>query len=589
MGVSEELNNEFQLHDSVELAGNEEVHKEDFSQFSKAELLKFLENIQLENNYQEVSSNLKSIRIHYDHLFDQEQHIALEKYLEDGSLAEDFKYRKDETSLAFEAVYSKLKDKISTHFAELEKNKHKNLETKNGLLEKMRAIIASDESAQSFQEFKKIQETWKATGPVPATEAKELWAKYQALTDMFYNNRSMYFELKELDRRKNLTLKQELVAKVEQLLAHTNVQHAFNEMRKLQEEFRHIGPVPKEDHESIWAKLKAVSDAIHVKRQAFLEEFSKQKEANYVLKTALIEKLKEYEDFISEKIDDWKEKSDAVLHIQEEWKKIGQVPEDKLKELSKAFWASGKKFFSNKNAFFKKLDAKRKENLEKKTELCEKAEALKDNEDYAATSRQLIQLQKDWAKIGQVPIKYKDSIYERFKNACDYFFKQQRELKVQAETALLENLKAKEAYLTELEAKAKAGIAETEDTLFGYIQKWEELGYVPMDNKKIIQEKLLTVLMSMIDKMPLDAEAKEKLQLKIEVKQGGSKNVESLLKDLQRKALAVKSEIEQYNNNMAFFANSPKASALKDQVMEKIRQAEAELKKLNDKLRILKG
>ena len=66
----------------------------------------------------------------------------------------------------------------------------------------------------------------------------------------------MYFELKELDRRKNLSLKQEIVAKVEQLLAHPNVQTAFNEMRKLQDEFRHIGPVPKEDHESIWTKLK---------------------------------------------------------------------------------------------------------------------------------------------------------------------------------------------------------------------------------------------------------------------------------------------------------------------------------------------
>ena len=73
------------------------------------------------------------------------------------------------------------------------------------------------------------------------------------------------------------------------------------------------------------------------------------------------------------------------------------------------------------------------------------------------------------------------------------------------------------------------------------------------------------------------------------MKQGGTKQVESLIKDLQRKATAVKSEIEQYNNNMAFFANSPKASALKDQVAAKIAEAEVELKKINDKLRILKG
>jgi hypothetical protein len=589
MGVSEELNNEFQLHDSVELAGGEEVHKEDFSQFSKGDLLKYLEHMKPEDNFQEANSILKSIRLQYDHIFDQEQHTALEKFVEDGSLPEDFKYRKDETSLAFDVAYTKAKEKISAYFSGLEKQKHKNLEIKKNLLEQMRAIIASDESADSFQQFKKLQESWKATGAVPATEAKELWANYQALTDMFYNNRSMYFELKELDRRKNLSLKQEIVAKVEQLIQHPNVQHAFNEMRKLQDEFRHVGPVPKEDHESIWTKLKAASDALHTKRQQVLEELSKIKEANYVLKLALIEKLKSYEDFVSEKIDDWKEKSDAVLHIQEEWKKIGQVPEDKLKELSKDFWASGKKFFSNKNTFFKKLDAKRKENLDKKVLLCEKAEALKDNEDYAATSKALIQLQKEWAKIGQVPIKFKDSIYERFKNACDQFFQQQRDLKVQAETALLDNLKAKEAYLLELEAKTKATAAETEDTLMAYLQKWEDFGYVPMDHKKAIQDKFKNILLALIEKMPLDAEAKEKLQLKIEVKQGGTKQVESLIKDLQRKASTVKSEIEQYKNNMAFFANSSKASALKDQVVAKITEAEAELKKLTDKLKILKG
>ena len=589
MGVSEELNNEFQLHDSVEFASNEDVHKEDFSQFSKLDMIKYLEEITPESNYHEASINLKSIRTHYDHLLESEEHIALEKFIEDGSLPEDFKFKKDDSSIKFETLYSKLKEKIAGHYSDLEKQKSKNLEIKNQILDKMRAIIASDESAESFQEFKKLQESWKTTGPVIASEAKELWANYQALTDMFYNNRSMYFELKELDRRKNLSLKQQIVLKVEQLIHHHNVQQAFNEMRKLQDEFRHLGPVPKEDHETIWSKLKTASDSIYAKRQVFFEELAKQKEANLLLKIALIDKLKEYEEFVSEKIDDWKEKSDAVLHIQEEWKKIGQVPEDKLKELSKEFWASGKKFFSNKNVFFKKLDAKRKENLDKKTALCEKAEALMDNEDYALTSRSLIQLQKEWAKIGQVPIKYKDSIYDRFKKACDHFFQQQRDLKVQAETALIENLKSKEAYLKELEVKVASKIIDTEESLMEYLQKWEDMGYVPMDAKHTVQDKFRSVLLAMIDKMPIEVDAKEKLQLKIEVKQGGVKQVESLLKDLQRKASTIKSEIEQYKNNMAFFANSPKASALKEQVEQKINDAEAELKKLNDKLRILKG
>lgn len=587
MNVSEELNNE--LQDSVDVSNQDEIHKEDFSQYAKSELVKFLEDFKPETNFPESNSILKSVRQQYDQLVEQEEQIALEKFIEDGSLADDFKFKKDEVSMAFDAAFTAVKDKISAHYSGLEKQKTKNSEIKNSILEQMRTIIASEESAESFQSFKKLQDSWKATGQVPLAEAKELWANYQALTDMFYNNRSVYFELKELDRRKNLSLKQEIVLKVEQLLNHPNVQSAFNEVRKLQDEYRNIGPVPKEDHESLWAKFKLAADAIFIKRKTFLEDLDKAKVANHELKVALVEKLKEFEDFVSEKIDEWKDKTAQVLEIQESWKKVGQVPEDKVKELSKDFWAIGKKFFSNKNTFFKKLDDKRQENLEQKTLLCEKVEALKDNEDFAETSRTIIQLQKEWAKVGQVPIKFKDSIYNRFKAACDYFFNRQRDFKTQAESALMDNFTSKEAYLKELQSKLSKGTAETEVTLMEYIEEWERFGEVPMNHKQALQESFRTVLLASIDNMTLDAEAKEKLQLKIEVKQGGTKQVESLMKDLQRKAATVKTEIEQYTNNMAFFANSSKASALKEQVQAKINEAEVELKKLTEKLRILKG
>jgi len=176
MSVSEELNNEFQ--DSVELASHEEVHKEDFSQYSKEELLNFLKELKFENNFQEANSILKNIRHQYDHIFEIEQQVALQKFIEDGSLAEDFKYRKDEISTVFDGVYTSAKEKISTYFSGIEKQKHKNLELKKQLLEQMRTIISSDESAESFQAFKKLQETWKATGQVPLADAKELWASY---------------------------------------------------------------------------------------------------------------------------------------------------------------------------------------------------------------------------------------------------------------------------------------------------------------------------------------------------------------------------------------------------------------------------
>jgi len=588
LGVSDELNKELQLHDAIDESTAVDVHKEDFSQHSKSDLLKALLKIKPEEHFQEAASLLKSIRTQYDHLFEQEQQAALQRFVDEGSAPEDFQFRKDETALEFEKEYQKLKDLISTHFSGLEKQKAKNIDVKKAVLEKMRAIISSEESADSLQEFKKLQEEWRNTGPVPSGDVKELWANYQALTEMYYNNRSIYFELKELDRRKNLTHKQELVAKIEQLVQ-LPAQQAFNDLRKLQEEFRHVGPVPKEEHDVIWNRLKAATDAINEKRQQFYDEQSKRKEENFLKKLTLIDKLKEFEDFVSDKIDDWKEKSEQVLHIQEEWKKIGPVPDDKLKELSKNFWAAGKKFFANKNVFFKKLDNKRKENLLKKTELCEQAEALKDSADFAGTSRTLMNLQKEWAKVGQVPLKYKDSIYERFKTACDHFFRKQRELQASADAKLVDNLKAKEELISGLQAKLSNAAAETADSILGYVTAWDEIGFVPIEQKKTIQDAFKAALESLISKLPLDEEAKNTLLLQVEVKQGGGKKVESVIKDLQRKSMNIKTDIDRYKTNMDFFANSPKASQLKDEVLNKIKEAEAELKKIQDKLRILKG
>ena len=189
MSISEELHNEFE--DSVDVANQDEVQKQDFSQFTKSELVDFLEQFKPEANFQEANSILKNVRQQYEHIFEQEEQAALEKFVEDGSLADDFKYKKDELSLAFDNAFTSVKEKITAHYSSLEKQKTKNLEIKNSILEQMRVIIASEESAESFQSFKKLQESWKATGQVPLSEAKELWANYQALTDMFYNNRSV--------------------------------------------------------------------------------------------------------------------------------------------------------------------------------------------------------------------------------------------------------------------------------------------------------------------------------------------------------------------------------------------------------------
>ncbi|MCU0415958.1 MAG: DUF349 domain-containing protein [Cytophagaceae bacterium] len=579
--VSENFNSELS---SETPQASPEQWKDYFSNYSKEQLLHYVKNYSLEDHLSEASAVLKYIKSQFDHITEQETESALQRFLANGSEAADFEFRKDDVSVEFEKIYFKIKDQFQHQLQQLEKQKLSNLEKKKSILEQMRTLLAGEESAESHKQFRSLQDAWKQTGPVPTANNKDLWSNYQALTDMYYNRRSMYFELKELDRKKNLELKKQILSKVEALLDSPSVNKAFTELRKLQEEFRAIGPVPKEEADKLWNQMKSSIDALNEKRKQFFDDLSVQKKNNLVQKELLIAKIKSLEDFMSDKIDEWKVQSDFLLSIQEEWKKIGPVPEEQIKESTKQFWTSAKKFFANKSQFFKELDAKRKENLDKKVALCEQAEALQSNTDFAATSKKLMNLQNEWKKIGQVPIKYKDSIYQRFKKACDTFFDQQRQSLHAAEEALHLNAKEKETFITSLENK----VADGREVVLSWLEEWGKLGETPAEKKKELSERFKSVLQQAVDKLEDITEEKEKLQLHIEVKLAGAKRMEGVLKELQKKAGALKADIDRYKTNMDFLANSPKAESLKADVRKKIEEADEELKKLTDKINILK-
>ena len=129
-----------------------------------------------------------------------------------------------------------------------------------------------------------------------------------------------------------------------------------------------------------------------------------------------------FQDFNTDRINDWRDKTDEIQKIKEEWDAIGLVPKENADQINKRFWGIYKAFFHNKNQFFKALDEQKMQNLKLKTELCEQAEAIKDSNDWDSTKEQLIQLQKKWKTIGRVPDKYSDKIWERFRAACNEFF-----------------------------------------------------------------------------------------------------------------------------------------------------------------------
>ncbi|HSZ25662.1 MAG TPA: DUF349 domain-containing protein, partial [Cytophagaceae bacterium] len=509
---------ENELNESLHFVEPVEEHHEDFGAFSKEELVKYLENFNLKDHFAKANNYLAQIKASFDHLIDLTKEEALQKFLNEGGAETDFEFKKDALVQRFEKIYTKLKTEISEHYNTLEKTKSKNLEIKNELLERLRKLIASEESKLSLDEFKNIQEEWKKTGQVPAPQSQELWNNYKALVDIFYNNRSIFFELKELDRKKNLEAKKEICNKVEKLVDLDSINQALRDLKQLHEEFRVIGPVPKEDQDTLWTRLKVASDKIYEKRKDYLQNQKALQEQNLMAKLSIIEKAEAFSLFESGRIDDWKAKTAELQNVQEEWRKSGAVAQEKAKELSNKFWEVCKVYYKKKNDFFKELDKKREENLLKKAELCAKAEALKDNPDYENSSRELKELQKQWEKIGQVPFKQKDKIFLRFKEACDYFFNKKREQLAEVEKEFHANLEKKGSLIKEIELYINSAEAKTVDKLKEFQSIWDSIGFVPRDHKREITEKFNAALSKFIEvSNEIGQEVKKNIRLSLEV------------------------------------------------------------------------
>lgn len=564
----------------------------DYTTFSKEELTKVLADLSNDEYGFKKSKKISNIKKAYDGIFQTERAEALKKFEADGGSKDDFQYKLDEFSIKFEAYYKILREKKSKNAKELEKQKEKNLELKNALLEKLRTFVDDDENTSSINALKKMQEEWKAIGPVHHQHNRTLWANYNALMDRYYDHRSIYFELKELDRKKNLEAKLELCKQAEALDALENLNEAIKRLNELHEEYKHIGPIPKEVQEETWQRFKAASDLVYAKRKDFVSHLKEELSENYDKKTKIAEKIAEYATFSSDNIGEWNSKTKELLAIQKEWEAIGAMPKDQAKAVNKKFWGDFKSFFHNKSAFFKTLDSQREDNLKKKQELVDKAIALQTSEDWEETANAYKALQREWKEIGPVPGKEREKIYKKFKSACDEFFNKKRGHNKVVESSYDDNLKKKEDICASLEALVGAEDLHPEQ-VYELQDAFNSIGFVPKKTIKAIQNRYQDALNNIIaqakgfDEEEL-AELKSLVRInKIKSGPHGDHKLQRKEHSIKRKIQNLEKDVSTWKNNLSFFANSKTANEMLKDFEEKIKKAEAELEELKEELKLI--
>lgn len=571
----------------------EDERQVDFSSLSKTELLEELKNQYRKGDFLKSDSVFQELKSAYDEIFEKEKEEALQGFIKDGGTVDDFLYRKSEEDREFFNVFGEFKDKKTATLRDLEEQKDSNLVARNRILDQLRELVDGEETTDSIGTIKKIQADWKSIGPVPGNQNRNIWASYNALMDRFYDNRSIYFELKELDRKKNLESKLELCEKAEALDAVEDLKEAIKLLNDFHEEFKHIGPVPREEQENVWQRFKAASDAVYAKRKDYYDSQKEVFKQNLELKEGLIEKLEAFRDFKGERIREWNAKTKEILDIQKQWEAIGQVPREKGKSVNRAFWGLFKRFFHNKSLFFKQLDELRAANKVKAEDLISKAEAEADSTDWQSSANILINLQQEWKKIGPIPEKVRDDLYRRFKTACDTFFENRRQANKETTKEFDDNLKLKEEICENILAETGSEDGVSVERLEAHIDEFNKIGFVPRRNIKDIAAKFKASVEAYVEKLGMEGTELEdflfRLNLnKIQSDPDGTRVLNKKEHGIRKQISDLENNITLWKNNLEFFASSKTADKLKDQFEDKIEKAEGEVEKLKKKLSIIR-
>lgn len=483
----------------------------------------------------------------------------------------------DEIENVFKEMYNAFKKEKAEYNRRMEQEATANLALKEAIIADLKALIEKQEDVnETFPQLREIQDRWRAVGPVPPQNYRNINETYQLYIEQFYDMVSINRELRDLDFKKNLEAKEQLCAQAEELASKSDVVAAFRELQKLHEEWKEYGPVAKEFRESVWERFKTATAVINKAYQAHFEGLKEQFAENLAKKSVLCEKVEEIAAREVADLNQWNAFSKEIEDIQAEWKTIGFASRKDNQKVYDRFRAACDSFYSRKREYY--LDYKNglTANLERKTAICEEAEALKTSTDWKKTADRLIALQKEWKEIGAVPRKKAEALWKRFRAACDEFFAE-RDKQAKPENDFYGNLKAKQRLIEEIKAYELAGDESDAAALAQFQARWNEIGFVPFKEKDNVGKAYKEA----ISRFPSPSRGHRR-----DSRRAGKPQI-SEKERLIQKYHALEQDIVTYENNIGFFSMSKNAQPLIMQLQEKIEKSKEDLKALAEQIKAL--
>ena len=324
-------------------------------------------------------------------------------------------------------------------------------------------------------------------------EAEPAEEEFKTVMNAIKEKRNALAAAQEKEKEENLTKKLGILERMKYLTeSQEDTNKIYDEFKKLQQEWNEVGQIPVAKVNELWKTYQLYTEKFYdmVKLNNEFREYDFKK--NLEQKTRLCEaaeKLAEEPDVISA--------FHQLQKLHQEFRAIGPVAKDLRKAIWTRFKAASTVVNKRHQQHFEELKEKEQHNLDQKTVICEIVEGMEYDKfttfaDWEEKTQEILALQAKWKTIGYAPQKMNVKIFERFRAACDEFFRRKAAFFKSVKETMAANLEKKKALCEKAEAlKDSTNWKETADILTKLQKEWKTIGPVAKKHSDAVWKRFI--------------------------------------------------------------------------------------------------
>ena len=415
---------------------------------------------------------------------------------------------------------------------------------------------------------------------------------FKAEMSVIRENRTKIFQQQEAEKQENLEKKLDIINKIKAMATSPEqANKSYSEFKELQQQWKEIKSVPANKASELWRSyqlyVEQFYDLLKLNNEAREYDFKK----NLELKTKLCEsaeRLAEEPDVISA--------FHQLQELHQQYREIGPVAKDLRESIWARFKAASTVINKRHQQHFESLRAKEEDNLARKTELCEKAEAIAKEENKGASdwekhTKEIIALQAEWKTIGSVPKKIGDQLWNDFLEACNKFFAARNAANAGVHNEERANLEKKRSIIEQLRNFTAEGVENVQEKIQQLVDEYNAVGHVPYKEKDNIYNEYHAVLDKLYKELNISSSRRKLDSFRSNLKNVAKRGEDALDNErgrLMRRYDQLRQEIQTYENNLGFLtASSKKGNSLVDEMNRKVQKLKDDMELVKQKIKAI--